>query len=305
MDITFFKEFVTLAEQKNYLQTAEDLYIAQSVLSRHIQKLERELGVPLFIRTTKNVQLSEYGEIFLPYAKQIVQTKENYEQALSEHKSNLESTLRIGSVSALTQYKITDLIIDFKKHNKHATINIELGRSSGLFKMLRDGKCDVAFIREAEQMDPFLEEEFVRIPYAEDSLVAVMPADHPLSKSSHVNLALLKNESFLLLGTDNMPYHLCKNACLRCGFEPHVALTNRQPETLIELVRSGMGIALLMKPLAEFFKIPGIAICDIEPTVKSYLSLFYLKDKPLSPITKRFIRYFKKELSDIHGIEKV
>ena len=296
MEINYFKEFLALAEGKSYLDAAEELYISQSVLSKHIQKMESELGVPLFIRSTHSVTLSEYGKLFLPYVKKMLQIKEEYEQVLNDNKDSSLNTLTIGSISALAQYNITDIIAGFKKSHKNTTINITLGRSSGLLKMIRNGKCDFAFIREAEEMDSSLDCELVRIPYAEDALAAVLPANHKYAKNKTVDLKLLSNEHFMFLGNDNMPYHLCRNACLRSGFEPDIAFTNRQPETLIELVSSGMGIALLMKPLAEYFSSPSVSIVEVTPTVKSYLNLFYLKDKNMTTIAKEFKKYVLYEL---------
>lgn len=294
MDINYLQEFVTLAVQKNYLETATDLYISQSVLSKHIQKMENELGVALFIRSTRGVELSEAGKLFLPYAKKILQVKKLWENELEKYKNSSEKTIEIGSVAALAQYNITDLIAVFKKSHQDITLNVTLDRSSRLFDHLRNGVCDIAFIREAEQMDSRLDKEFIRIPYASDTLVAVLPSFHPLASQKSVNLKALSEENFLFLGTDNMPGHLCRNACLRAGFEPNVTFTNRYPENLIQLVKSGMGIALLMKPLAEFSATPDVSVVDISPPVYSFLSLFYLREKKLSSSVELFLKEFSR-----------
>lgn len=292
MDINYLQEFVTLATQKNYLEAAADLYISQSVLSKHIQKLESEIGIPLLIRSTRGVELSEAGKIFLPYAKKMLQIKKQCETELEKYKNSSDKIIEIGSVSALAQYNITSLIADFKKSHQDITLNITLDRSSRLFEHLRNGVCDIAFIREAEQMDERLEKEFVRIPYASDTLAAVLPSSHPLANNTSVDLKDLSKENFMFLGMDNMPGRLCRNACLRAGFEPNVTFINRYPENLIELVRSGMGIALLMKPLADFNKIEGVSVAEITPIISSYLSIFYLKDKKLSRSAQMFLDFF-------------
>lgn len=296
MELQYFKDFLILSEKKNYLEAAEELYISQSVLSKHIQKMEAELGVSLFDRNTHSVELSDYGRLFLPYAQTILEAQEGYQKAIAGRISSKENTLEIGSISALAQYNITDIIAGFKKTYKDITINITLGRSSELFEKVKTEKCNFAFIREAEKKERTADDPLVCIPYAEDELAVVLPKDHPYAECASVNLNLLANENFMFLGTDNMPYHLCRNACLQCGFEPKVSFTNRQPETLIELVGSGLGIAMLMKPLAEYFATSQVRVVPIVPSFRSYLGLFYLKKKKLTHAEQAFLDYIKAEL---------
>ena len=85
MDIKHLAEFVALAETGNYLETADNLFISQSTLSKHIMALEKELGVSLFERTTRKIHLSTEGETFLPYALKIVRLQEEAANVLSAH----------------------------------------------------------------------------------------------------------------------------------------------------------------------------------------------------------------------------
>ena len=296
MDLQYFKDFLVLSEKKNYLEAAEVLYISQSVLSKHIQKMEAELGISLFIRNTRSVELSDYGKLFLPYAATILEAQKGYQEAITNQMASKENTLEIGSISALAQYNITDIIAGFKKAYKNITINITLGRSSELFEKVKTGKCNFAFIREAEKKEWTDDDPLVRIPYAQDELAVVLPIDHPYARQKSISLSLLANENFMFLGTDNMPFHLCRNACLQCGFEPKISFTNRQPETLIELVGSGMGIAMLMKPLAQYFATSQVAVVPITPTFHSYLGLFYLRKKHLTYAEKVFLNYIKANI---------
>ena len=71
MDIEYFREFVILAETKNFWAASERLYIGQSSLSKHIKTLERDLGAPLFERTSRKVELTEFGKLMLPYAQSL------------------------------------------------------------------------------------------------------------------------------------------------------------------------------------------------------------------------------------------
>ena len=72
LNVRYLEEFVTLTEKNNFLEAAECLFISQSCLSKHIKKLEAEIGVELFERTTRTVVLTEFGQMLLPYARKMV-----------------------------------------------------------------------------------------------------------------------------------------------------------------------------------------------------------------------------------------
>ena len=78
MEINYLREFVVLAQTGNFMEAADLLYCSQSTLSKHIQNMETELGVPLFDRTTRKVALSKFGQLLLPYAKQIAELQDTY-----------------------------------------------------------------------------------------------------------------------------------------------------------------------------------------------------------------------------------
>jgi DNA-binding transcriptional LysR family regulator len=115
MEINYLREFVVLAQTGNFMEAADLRYCSQSTLSKHIQNMESELGVPLFDRTTRKVALSTFGQLFLPYAKQIAELEDKYTAVLQSSLGTDREILTLGSIPALAQYKITDVLIDFKK----------------------------------------------------------------------------------------------------------------------------------------------------------------------------------------------
>lgn len=88
MKIQSLREFLTLSRVKNFNVASEQLFLSQPTLSRHIKEIEEELGVPLFLRSTRQVELTEYGKYFLPYAKRIVSIEEVYTEGLAQLRRN-------------------------------------------------------------------------------------------------------------------------------------------------------------------------------------------------------------------------
>jgi LysR family transcriptional regulator, transcription activator of glutamate synthase operon len=286
MKIKYLKEFIVLAQTGSFLEAADALSCSQSTLSKHIMRIESEMGVNLFDRSNRKVTLSKFGQLLLPDAKQIVALQEEYTIALQNGNEPTGEILAIGTIHALAQYKITDIIANFRKDLPRTTINVVQGGSEEMKEMLRQKKCEIAFIRYCDEMD----DEFVKIPYAIDNMVAVLPVNHPCAGQKKVNLRMLADEDFLFVGKQTMLYRLSISACEQCGFTPKIAYTDHNVGDLCELVGKGMGVALLMKQLALYSSNPKTSIVEITPLVSTKINLCYSKDIDLSTAAKFFIK---------------
>lgn len=285
MEINYLKEFVVLAETGNYLQAAEALFISQSSLSKHIQAMEKELGVPLFDRTTRKISLTKYGNIMLKYAQQIANIQYQYTTELQNQSDQGHSTITIGSIPVMAPYHITDVLMKYKRENKNLTVNLVEGESAQLKDMLRHNKCDLAFVREDNGSD----DEFAKIFFAKDHLVAVLPSYHPLAKKSHISLDQLKEEDFLFLQPSSLLNILCHQECQKAGFSPKIAYTGQRAENIIDLIEKGMGVSLLMRKPIEYLANSKIALVDIYPSIETQIKIYYKKDTPLTNQAKHFI----------------
>jgi DNA-binding transcriptional LysR family regulator len=300
MDINYLREFVILAQTGNFMEAADILHSSQSSLSKHIKNIESELGVPLFDRTTRKVSISKYGQLLLPRAKQIVELQD---QATTVLKNSLEAdqdTLNVGSLPAIAEYNITDVLVTFKKHHPKSTVNVMQAGAEEMKGMLRQRLCELAFIRFIEDMD----EDLIKIPYATDSMVAVLPISHPLASQKSIPLKMLENEDFVLSEKQTMLYRLSISACEKCGFEPKITYSDHKHENILDFVIKGMGVALMMKRLALYLSNPKVAIVDITPSVTTQIQLCYLKDHKLSDVARYFVKCAESQSDDLNLVDK-
>lgn len=288
MELNYIKEFVVLAEIGNYLEAADQLFIAQSSLSRHIKSMEDELGTSLFHRGRK-ISLTEFGKIFLPYARQIVELQQSYQQELFEFKRSIQGTLSIGSIPSMAQYHIIDMLFRFEQENPNYTLNLTDGDSIQLMDMITDERLELAFVRSSKP----LSDQFVQIEYAQDSLAAVVPAGHPLADKEALQLKDLASETLLMLSKDTFMYQMCVRACLSAGFQPRIGYTGRRGENLLAMVEKGAGIALLTQAPIRRPDNQNIRIIEIIPKITTSISLIYKNGRRLSPAAKRFIALIK------------
>lgn len=287
MELDYIREFVTLAESENYLEAAETLFIAQSTLSKHIKSIESDLGAPLFDRTTRKVKLNSFGAAFLPYAQKMTQLQDEYTAVLSSQLADSNSRITIASIPVMTQYHINEVLAEFQLSAPHIRLDIIEADSAQMREMLTTEKCDFGFLREINDGD----DEFQTITFDTDYVAAVLPSSHPLAKNNFVTLEQLKDENFFFLSKGTLMYSLCYEACQRSGFTPRVTFTSHRAANIIDLVRKGMGVALLTKQPAVAFADSSVSIVDLVPYLKTSIRLAYLKGRKLSAPSKQFLSF--------------
>lgn len=285
MELEHLRDFVMLAETRSFAGTAERLFTTQSTISKHIKALENELGAPLFNRTSRHVELNEFGQLFLPYAEKMLQIQYEYTTAFYNQLENKKSTLSIGSIPVMAQYGITDVIVQFRNENKNFKINVIEAETEELMTHLREDHCELAFVREGEKAS----DEFATIPYYTDTLVALLPHTHPLSGSNSITLKELMREDFVLLKEKTFLYELCLTACEKSGFTPNVVFTGHRLENILDFVAKGMGISLLMERQTLHYQPDFVSIVPITPAITSNINLIYRKDRKLSIAAQHFV----------------
>lgn len=296
MDINLLQEFVVLAQSETFLKAADILYISQPTLSRHIKNLESELGVCLFERTTRSSKLTKYGYMLLPYAKQMVELHNQFRSELLIEKQEQHWALRIGTVPAMAFYGITEVLTKFKEKYSDIKMDVIPSYTMSVKNMLVRRDCEVAFVREQEFELEEENEDIVRLPLLTDYLVAVVPENHRLAQFESVHISEVKNEDILTISKETIIYEIVSGACERAGFEPNLVLQDHNIDHIIDCVKLGMGVALLMDRHADKNRpqMKNMKVLPVLPTVATQLSLCYLKDANLSDAAQKFIQVYKE-----------
>ena len=143
MELKYMKEFIVLTEIGNYTAAADELFISQSSLTKHIQSLEGELGVPLFDRSTRKVVLSSYGRALLPYAIRLVEVCDEVNETLTRMNKYTDTSLRLGLLPSFAAYGIIEAVTQLKKEHPILSVTMQEGGLQELKKMLQDGSCKI------------------------------------------------------------------------------------------------------------------------------------------------------------------
>lgn len=287
MDTKHIAEFAALAETENFWQTSGELFISQSSLSKHIQSLERELGVTLFRRTTRHVKLTAEGELFLSYARQINSLLEEYSVAASSHKEREIRRISIASTAQIASYGvITGILTDYKQQHRDCTIDVVIDSHNNLKKLLQQRSVSFIWIGESEEES--CESGFVRVPFLTEPLVAVFSPKMYGNLPCPLSLVSLKDRDLIIQDNSSIEHRVFLNFCQEHGFTPRISTL---PVTSIaDFIKRELGIAIMLRSVAEAISDPNLSVAPIEGSPVVQVSLLYLENAVLSPAAADFLR---------------
>ena len=159
MDSEGLQTFILLANLKNFTRTAERLYVSQSTVTNRIAELEAETGKKLFVRGQGGAELTEEGKLFLSYARRIRELEESFIREVNAS-SRFSEQLRVGAINAVYESDLFPLLAGFFAERRDVALNVVLGHSLDLLRMLQDNIIDVAFTYLPLNKTEFLSERF-------------------------------------------------------------------------------------------------------------------------------------------------
>lgn len=274
MTIAQLEYFITIVENKTYLEASEILNISQSSLSKNIIRLEKELGIILFDRSRRNVSLTKAGEIFYQDSLNLINNYNKMIHHINEYKSTTYGTIHLATLPILSQYNIQIMIKDFVEKNPNISVVIDEMEDVKILNQLKENLCDMAIIRK----DCIKDNTYNYHTITTDELVLITSQSHEFSNNKSVSLSELANERFIFMPHHISLYNLCVNACIDNGFEPNIIRTARM-ETIFNAVALGEGVSLLMKKSIEIFNHSNVTIIPLNEKITSEIILTYNKKK--------------------------
>lgn len=292
MELSNLQEFVDLAKTCNFLESAENLFISASTLSKHIKKMEEELGVPLFDRSTRTVSLSKYGKILLPYAMQIVGMERDYIRDIQNIKAIDNNQLNIGFLPMLGRFGVIEFLSQFCAEYPNLTVNII--ESNQLEEALLEHRFDFVF---SDAFGP-QSDKGKRILFKTDYLVAIFPPKHPLSERKSVKIDDLRGESFILQsaadGKLTITSQTFLNICQENGFDAKVAGTTRYITTIARYIEQGKGVGILYSSEIADESHFDFSVVKIKPDIPFDIMAGYLPSRMRSESSALFLEYLTR-----------
>lgn len=240
MELYQLKLFVDLAQAGNFTRVATENYVTQAAVTMQIRKLEGELGVKLFHRTTRSVTLLEAGQRLLPYAREILQRVEEANLVVRDTKAEIGGLVRVAAVHSIGLYELPPYIKVFLKKYPEVKLRIDYRTSEEIYPMLTDGKIDVGVVAYPTEM---LRVEC--LTFVTDRLVLVCPEEHPFAARRNVPLKDLENQNMVVFGGDTPTRRATDEVFAKHNININVRMECDNIEVLKQMIEVGFGIALL------------------------------------------------------------
>jgi DNA-binding transcriptional LysR family regulator len=251
MDIRQIEFFVAVAEELNFTRAAELMYVTQSGLSSSIRGLERELNAQLFDRTPRTVALTPAGHAFLPRARRMLHDARAAQRELAD--DSTEGALRVGSEQCLGDLvDLPDLIASFHTRFPGVSIRFEQLGTQAVFDLLLRGELNAAFLAQpGEFVAPFNGRKLESFEVAREDFELVLASGHPLASRDEVTWSDLEEHLFVDFDVAWTARRIVDSAFATRRLVRRIAFTVNDMHMLMELVRKGLGIALVPTPLAD------------------------------------------------------
>ena len=245
MELRQLRYFVAVAEERHFGRAAKRLRLSQPPLSAQIKGLEEELGVKLFQRSTRQVALTEAGRTFLERAEGILEAVEEAKEAAKGADEGVRGRLEIGFISSATLGLLPPAIRLFRERFGGVEIELRELTSAQQIDALYAGEIRVGLVR-LPLRAPGLRFE----PLQEESFVVALPSGHPLEALESVPLEAMVDQPLIFFTRQLMPslHAQIVELFLRVGAFPNVVPHAVHLQTIVGLVASDVGLAILPEP---------------------------------------------------------
>jgi DNA-binding transcriptional LysR family regulator len=287
------KAFCLVVEMKSFSKAAEAKFMTQSAMSHLIKNLEDELGVKLLEREAKTVTPTPAGRLFYEYAKQMLDLYKRMENDVYSLVHKVKGPLSIGAGPTVATYLLPQIFYSFSKNYPEVQIEVSVLNTEAIIDCLYKGIIDIGIIEgNPKKINIHIEE------IAEDELVIIASDENPLSRKKSLTPRDLLSQPFIMPEVGSGTRELVDNFLHALGLNTenlHVSMTLGNPELLIRMVQSGLGISFVSKwSVFSTIKDGSIKLLHIQgKRLRRKFYLISLHEEPSTVVAKTFREFLK------------
>lgn len=288
MELRQLRYFAAVAEELHFGRAAKRMNISQPPLSMQIRNLEEELGTRLFNRTSRQVELTSAGEVFLVRVVQILAALDGAAESARQAGQGNIGRLAVGFIGPAMDAFLPEIIRGFQSRYPKITLALsELGTSRQI-EDLYSGKIQIGFARLYRHKPDGLA---VQVIWQEPYVLAV-PSDHPFARQEKIALSQLKNEPFIMYPRSVQPQlYDSMIACFKkSGFTPNIVQEARTKHTTIALVAAGLGLAVVPSS-SRLIGRKGVLFLNIDASLPHIEISILWREKDKNPVLARLVTF--------------
>lgn len=267
MEIYQLEYFIKTAEVLHFTKAAELCFVTQSGLSQQIKKLEEELGMPLFKRIGKKVQLTEAGYVFLIHARKVVENVENGKQAIEDLNEMIGGELRLG-VTYIFGLLILPVINAFAKTYQNLKIVVEYGTTEALEQKLITNELDLVLVISSHEIELPIQ----KVPLFTSNMVMAVSKSHSLASLDKIPFKKIEDVPLILPGKGSNSREYVEVLFKKYNMKPKISIELNSIHALLQMVEnSDWATIVAEKALKGWDNLTAIQITGVVTKRESYM----------------------------------
>lgn len=287
--------FLMVVEKKSFSKAAKALFLTQPAVSFQIQMLEEHYGTKLFDRVSRNIILTEAGELLCKYANEMNDMQTSLEKDMQELNNTTVGRLKVGASATIGEYIAPYIMASFKKRYPKVSLSLEVANSDEIEMAIHDTSLDVGLVE-----GPPIGKDLESIPFCDDELVIITSPEHPWSKLESVSVFELDKYPFISREKGSGTRAEIQAHMKKAGFSPNnlnIMMQLGSTTAIKSAVKCGLGFTIISRwAIKEEVKNGTLAMIKLkEDNFKRQFRIVYHKKKFKTQANEEFIRFLKKE----------
>jgi DNA-binding transcriptional LysR family regulator len=286
MEFRHLRTIDAVARHRSFTKAAEELFLAQSAISQQISRLEAEIGIQIFRRSSRSVELTEEGKVILDHARRVLAEMEDMQGEMEALAGVMRGTVRIGGIYPFGPYDLYGVLSDYHERYPGVSIHMVEDTQDAMLSMLRSDELDCAFA----SVDPdTIGSEFAGTLLWEEEFVVIASPNHEFAARQDVTWEDVIEQDLIAYRENSALRRRFETTIGRRGMEPHNAFVCTEMSAVRALAATGLGIAVLPRSIAELPG-PAVVLRPFRPDPVTWpIALVWRSDRRHPPAAKAFL----------------
>lgn len=289
-ELRHFRYFLSVAEELHFKKAAEKLFISQPGLSRQIQQMERYMGVQLFERNNKKVELTPAGHYLKKELHLVMRNIENISSHAQLLSKGIVGSIKMAYVGSAMQNVVPELLLQIDKHNKNIHFSLEELNNNKQIEALLSHQIDIGFVRLNQ-----VPEELNIQPIWRETFSVVLPSQHQINAKNFKGIEQLSEEHFIFFEKSYSPvYHARMMSIFEdAGFSPKVSHNTVHANTIFRLVENNFGVSVVPTSLQLGYQM-DIQFIELKDIPQRATLFVVWSKKNRNPALEQILKIIKK-----------
>lgn len=281
--------FHEVVRHRSFSKAAEELFVSQPAVTKHIKGLEHKVGTRLIERGRGGFHLSEAGKILFKSAQKISNHLREVENHLGRLQKERHGLLRIGTTESYSRCLMPKLLSGFQNLFPSIKIALDVGNSEEIEKSLTAYRNDLALIGMTK-----VPHKFESIPFLKEELVLIVSPSHPMAKREKVSLKAIRKFPFIIRAKGSTTRKIILKAFQELGIRPFLLIEAGSSEFIKQWVSEGKGISIIVRRIAEEEARRGlIKMVSLDEKLYLQVVLLFLREEQANPVIKTFTHFIE------------